>query len=48
MQIDVQMFGLTGATSVIDLTMLGCFAAKANAMMQPIECATKWKDFKSN
>lgn len=44
----IHIYSLTGATRVIDLTDLEYFAATANAIMQPMECATKWKDFKSN
>lgn len=29
----------------MDLTESGYLAAKANARMEPIECATKWKEF---
>lgn len=39
---------LTGATNVIDSTHVGYFAAKASAMIQPIEWATKWKEFSRN
>lgn len=35
---------LTGATRVTDFTRSGCFSAIARAMMQPMECATKWKE----
>lgn len=35
---------LTGATRVIDFTNCECLAAKAIAIRQPMECATKWKE----
>lgn len=35
---------LTGATRVIDFTDFEYFAAKAIAMMQPMECATMCKE----
>lgn len=35
---------LTGATRVIDFTKCECLAAKAIAIRQPMECATKWKE----
>jgi len=35
---------LTGATSVMDFTRVGCLAAKARAMMQPMEWLTRWKE----
>lgn len=35
---------LTGATSVMDLTRVGCLAAKARAMVQPMEWLTRWKE----
>lgn len=38
---------LTGAIRVIDLTDLEYFAANANAITEPMECATKWKEPKS-
>lgn len=36
-----QLHELTGANSVSDFTEFGYFAANANAIIQPIECATK-------
>jgi hypothetical protein len=40
----VQYVLLTGATNVMDLTLLGCRAARARATMQPMEWPTRWND----
>lgn len=37
---------LTGATKATDLTLSENFAAKATAIMHPMECATTWNEVK--
>jgi len=41
------IYTLTGAIKVTDFTASVYFAAKANATVDPMECATKWKEFNS-